>query len=240
MQIDLSIIIPCYNEEESLPLLKKLLLEFKQKALMSFELVFVDDASKDQTNTLLHSLFKEFSRVKILTNSKNLNLGGAVKRGILSCEGTFTAVIDADGSYEPLKLIEMYQLALEQSLDVVSASAHHSEAGFAASTPWWRVFLSRSVQDLYNIVLDTNFCSYTSIFRIYRTALLKSIKVESNNFMAMAEILSKLILKKARVVDFPAKSSYRQHGVSKAKIFQTIRAHIVYLIQLFFKRISVE
>ncbi len=239
MQLDLSIIIPCYNEEDSLPLLRSLLLEFKSHAKVSFELVFVDDGSKDQTNKLLRNLFTDFSNVKIVTNITNLNLGGAVKAGIPQCEGKYTAVIDADGSYNPLKLLEMYDLAISHSYDVVSASAHHPEAGFAATTPWWRVFLSKSVQDLYNIILGTNYCSYTSIFRIYRTDLLKSIKVDSNNFMAMAEILSKLVLKNAKVVDFPAKSNYRQHGVSKAKIFQTIKAHIIYLLKLLFKRIKV-
>lgn len=240
MQTDLSIIIPCYNEEESLPLLKKLLLEFKQNANMTFELVFVDDGSKDQTNKLLHTLFTEFSKIKVITNTTNLNLGGAVKAAIPKCEGRYTAVIDADGSYSPLKLIEMYDLAIQKKFDVVSASAHHPLAGFAETTPWWRVFLSRSVQDLYNWVLGTNYCSYTSIFRIYRSDLLKSIKVDSNNFMAMAEILSKLVLKNAKIIDFPAKSSYRQHGVSKAKIFQTIKAHLIYLIKLLFKRVKPE
>lgn len=239
MQLDLSIIIPCYNEEESLPLLKKLLLEFKEKAKLKFELIFVDDGSTDQTHKYLNEMFTEFSAVKVIKNTQNLNLGGAVKAGILFCQGKFTAVIDADGSYSPLKLLEMYQLALDKSYDVVSASAHHPEAGFAATTPWWRVFLSRSVQDLYNIILGTNYCSYTSIFRLYRTELLKSITVDSNNFMAMAEILSKLVLKKAKVVDFPAKSSYRQHGVSKAKIFQTIKAHIIYLLKLLFRCVKV-
>lgn len=240
MTLELSIIIPCYNEEESLPLLKKLLLEFKQQAPMSFELIFVDDGSKDHTPQLLQTLFTEFSKVKIVTNASNLNLGGAVKAGISSCQGSYTAVIDADGSYSPLKLLEMYDLAVKKSYDVVSASAHHPEAGFAETTPWWRVFLSKSVQELYNVVLGTNYCSYTSIFRIYRTDLLKSIKIDSNNFMAMAEILSKLVLKNAKIIDFPAKSSYRQHGVSKAKIFQTIQAHIIYLSKLLFKRVKVS
>lgn len=238
--LDLSIIIPCYNEEESLPLLKKLLLEFKQQAKMSFELIFVDDGSSDQTLKLLNELFTDFSKVKIIINVTNLNLGGAVKAGIEKCEGKYTGVIDADGSYSPLKLLEMYQLAINHGHDVVSASAHHPEAGFASNTPWWRVFLSRAVQDLYNIVLGTKYCSYTSIFRVYRTELLKSIKVDSNNFMAMAEILSKLVMIKAKIVDFPAKSSYRQYGVSKAKIFQTIKAHVIYLIKLIFKLVSVK
>jgi len=239
VQLDLSIIIPCYNEEESLPLLKNLLLQFKEKAVLTFELIFVDDGSSDNTHNLLQKMFTEFLYVKVIKNSTNLNLGGAVKAGIPQCQGQFTAVIDADGSYSPLKLLEMYHLINSENLDVVSASAHHPEAGFAETTPWWRVFLSRSVQDLYNIILHTHYCSYTSIFRIYRTELLKSLKIESNNFMAMAEILSKCVLKNAKIVDFPAKSSYRQHGVSKAKIFQTIKAHLLYLTKLLFKCVKV-
>lgn len=234
--IDISIVIPCYNEEESLPHLLKLLNDFNSKAKFSFELIFVDDGSKDKTNELLRSLFKNFTFVKIIKNESNLNLGGAVRRGIENSNGIYTAVIDADGSYDPLKLIDMYQLALKEGFDVVSASAHHPLAGFAQNTPWWRVFLSKSVQSLYNFVLGTNFCSYTSIFRLYKTELLKKIKINSNTFMAMAEILSKLVLLGAKVIDFPAKSSYRIHGVSKARIFQTIWAHIKYLIFLLFNK----
>jgi glycosyltransferase involved in cell wall biosynthesis len=238
--MDLSIIIPCYNEEESLPLLKKLLTEFKNKTSLQFECIFVDDGSKDKTYEMLNVMFTDFPYVTVIKNPTNLNLGGAVKAGIPACKGEYTAVIDADGSYSPLKLLEMYELAKTDNLDVVSASAHHPQAGFAETTPWWRVFLSRSVQELYNIVLGTKYCSYTSIFRLYRTHLLKSLKIESNNFMAMAEILSQLVLKNAKIVDFPAKSSYRQHGVSKAKIFQTIRAHIIYLFKLLFRCVKVN
>lgn len=122
-----------------------------------------------------------------------------------------------------LKLLEMYHLINSENLDVVSASAHHPEAGFAETTPWWRrAFLSRSVQDLYNIILHTHYCSSTSIsLNIYRTELLKSLKIESNNFMAMAEILSKCVLKNAKIVDFPAKSSYAHSMVyQKQKFFK--------------------
>lgn len=232
----LSIIIPCYNEEESLPLLKTHLDKLIARNVFDLQLIFVDDGSTDNTNKIINATFSKYPGFKLVTNEINKNLGGAVKAGIPFCKRPFTAVIDSDCSYDPIHLIEMKQ-ALE-GFDVVSASAHHPDAGFAAHTPFYRVFLSKSVVMMYNILLFKYQYSYTSIFRLYHTSDLKALTIHHNGFMAMTEIMIKLLIQKKRIKEFPAKSNFRQFGVSKAKIFRIIKSHLVFMSKLILYRLT--
>lgn len=240
--INLSLVIPCYNEVESLPLLKSKLLEFiAQKQNLEFELVFVNDGSTDATEETIRTLFSAqaalFPHVHIIRNEKNLNLGGALRRGFQAAQGDWVGVLDADGSYDPKLMLLFLELAEMRQLDIVSASATHPRGGFAGHTPWWRVMLSRGVQVLYNIILFKNYYSYTSMFRLYRRTVIQKINYQENGFMAMAEILTIAILSNYKILDLPARSDYRQFGESKARIKKIMLAHLKFLGRLVLYRL---
>jgi len=241
----ISLIIPCYNEEESLPQLFKILTEFKLIAMKSnsLEFIFVNDGSSDKTADLLpqyfsqNELFHSGVEIKIIHNKQNLNLGGALRVGIRESGGDFVGVIDADGSYDPLLLLKMKEEFISRKVDIVSAGAHHREAKFDKIVPWWRVQISLIAQHFYNIIMLTRIRSYTSMFRLYRGDLIRKCDYKSNDFMAMAEILVRLQLAGAKVLDYPANSRYRRFGVSKAKILSITKAHFAFLFKLLFHRL---
>jgi dolichol-phosphate mannosyltransferase len=232
----LSLIIPCYNEAEGLPYLKANLDLLKDQFPIPIEFIFVDDGSRDQTYNLLLKLFESYPQKIFVRNEKNLDLGGAIKRGIAVASGDFIATLDADCSYDPLCLIGMLA-KLQDGYDVVSASAHHPQAGFVGDIPAYRLLLSKGVVLMYNCILWRHFFSYTSMYRLYRSSILKNLEIKSNTFMAMAEIIIKLILQDKKVLDYPAQNRFRKYGTSKARIVRIIKAHLILMSQLICQRI---
>src|SRR3990167_6525697 len=102
-KVGLSIVIPCYNEEEGIPYLVSQLNVALQKLEQQYavQLVFVDDGSKDKTNELLHRYYGNDFRAKIVKHEQNKNLGAALRTGFAHCTGDFVATLDSDCTYNP-------------------------------------------------------------------------------------------------------------------------------------------
>jgi len=101
-----SIIVPCYNEESRIKPFLTSLIQFSKANLKNYEIVVVNDGSKDKTLDVL----KEFSKdIKLVSYDKNKGKGGAVREGILSAKGEKILFIDADGSIQPDEIPKMLE-----------------------------------------------------------------------------------------------------------------------------------
>lgn len=235
----LSIIIPCYNEEDSLPLLLEKITPLLAQYQGEIELIFVNDGSTDNTLELINKLFIPLhSRTVIVSYDKNKNLGGAVKEGIKKASCEYTCIIDSDCSYDPIDILKMMEHV--GKYQVISASAHHPNAKFHFELPWWRLMLSKGVVVLYDIAMLKHYNSYTSIFRVYETKLLQSLDIKYNSFVAMTELLVKCILAKATILDFPSNSRYRTYGVSKMNLKKTILSHIKFIFEIMLHHLRIR
>src|SRR5438132_1139318 len=116
----LSIVIPVYNEIESLPALVSSLGRVMNSARYTHEIIFVDDGSTDGTTDLLWQMARENPSVKVLFFSRNFGHQAAITAGLDFASGNAIAVMDADLQDPPELLPEMVTL-LEQGYDVVSA-----------------------------------------------------------------------------------------------------------------------
>ncbi len=109
-----SIVVPCYNEENRIKPFLTELIQFSKDNLKDYEIIVVNDGSKDKTLDIL----KEFSKdIKIVSYDKNKGKGGAVREGVLSSIGEKVLFIDADGSIQPDEIPKM--LKKLDSYDVV-------------------------------------------------------------------------------------------------------------------------
>ena len=109
-----SIVVPCYNEENRIKPFLTSLIQFSKANLKNYEIIFVNDGSKDKTLDVL----KEFSKdIKLISYEKNKGKGGAVREGILSSMGEKVLFIDADGSIQPDEIPKMLEKL--DSYDVV-------------------------------------------------------------------------------------------------------------------------
>lgn len=109
----LSIIVPCYNEEEVLPLfyaeITRVMAEMKQAyPELCFELLFIDDGSKDQTLEGLRNLAKQDERVRYISFSRNFGKEAGIFAGLEQAKGDYVVVMDADLQHPPSFLPKMY------------------------------------------------------------------------------------------------------------------------------------
>ena len=118
----LSIIVPCYNEEESIPLFYNETIkqeEFFHQKSVEFEFIFVNDGSKDGTVDAVKKLHEKDKRVHLVSFSRNFGKEAAIIAGLEKSTGDFTVLMDADLQDPPAILPEMYGY-IEQGYDSVA------------------------------------------------------------------------------------------------------------------------
>lgn len=222
----LSIIIPCYNEEECLPhLFDRLnIVISKLKKNYSVDVIFVDDGSTDKTNELLHKYYGKKSNVRIIKHNKNKNLGAALKTGFGYAAGDFIATLDSDCTYNPKLILEMIKL-MDKETDIITVSPYHPK-GRVNNVPRYRLFLSKTISWIYKILLNQKIYTYTAMMRIYRKNVIKKVRFKADNFLGVTEIMIKAILYGYKVKELPAELNVRKYGVSKMKTLSVIINHL--------------
>lgn len=128
----IGVIIPCYNEEESLPLYyKEMSRVMEEMKNVTFELLFINDGSKDQTLSVLKDLAKKDKRVRYISFSRNFGKEAAILAGLENVNGDYVTLMDADLQDPPVKLIEMYDILKNENLDIVGMKSNdHKNYGF--------------------------------------------------------------------------------------------------------------
>ena len=120
-----SIIVPCYNEEESLPIFYETIVktakELKDKVV--FEFLFVDDGSKDKTLVILKDLAKQDKRVRYISFSRNFGKEAAMLAGLEHTQGDYITIMDADLQDPPSLLEEMIDLLESGEYDCVATKS---------------------------------------------------------------------------------------------------------------------
>ena len=117
---ELSIIIPLYNEEESLKILQKWISKSLEGKASSFEVIFIDDGSTDGSWKIIKSLSNEYDEVKAIRFSKNYGKSQALHAGFNAAKKEYVATLDADLQDSPEELPKMVQALKENSLDLIS------------------------------------------------------------------------------------------------------------------------
>jgi polysaccharide deacetylase family protein (PEP-CTERM system associated) len=227
-----TVVIPCFNETQSLRYLGKTLesvvQRFRQEYVFTF--IFVDDCSTDGTWVMLQELFGGRSDCRLARHERNRGVAGTIQTGIRVAETDIVCSIDCDCTYDPHELGRMIPL-LTEGVDLVTASPYHP-AGRVGNVAAWRLFLSKGLSRLYRLVLHQKLFTYTSCFRVYRRNTAIGISVERGGFFGITEMLGRLDLDGRRIVEFPATLEVRMLGRSKMKILPTIAGHLSLLIQL--------
>ena len=127
----IGVIVPCYNEEESLPYFYKEMQKVMEQMDVEFELLFVNDGSKDKTLDILKDFAKKDERVRFLSFSRNFGKEAAIYAGLQHVNGDYVTLMDADLQDPPEKLILMYQVLIKENLDIVGLKSNdHKNYGF--------------------------------------------------------------------------------------------------------------
>ena len=227
----ITVIVPCFNEEDGIPFLASNLQSLKGELQTQFdtEFVLVDDGSTDQTWSLLEKHFRENPDVKLLRHSRNQGVSAAIMTG-LQFSREITCSIDCDCSYDPSELRPMLGL-LTAGVDLVTASPYHPN-GTVLNVPSWRLLLSRAASSLYRIVTGQHIHTFTACVRVYRRSSTVGTSLRYSGFLGVAELLGKMALSGKTIVEHPATLEVRIFGQSKMKVLRTIMGHLRLLGEL--------
>lgn len=232
-QKPISIIIPCYNEAETLPYLANTLRSLESELSdnsYQANFIFVDDKSTDATHDKLNEFFGAKENVQIIQHSENQGVAAGIMTGIKAAETDIVCSMDCDCTYDPHELVKMLPL-LAENVDLVTASPYHKH-GNVRNVPEWRLFLSKGASWLYRRTLKSKLATYTSCFRVYRRDSFADMPLQEKGFLGVAEMLGRLDLKGGRIIEFPAVLEVRLFGFSKMKTARTIFGHLKLLSRL--------
>lgn len=150
--MNLSVIIPAYNEEARLPKTVSALSTYLQKQNYSSEIIIVNDGSKDGTAKIANELAGQISNLKLIDNKINKGKGGAVHDGILLATGECRLFMDADGSTPP-ESIEKLLPYFNQGYEVVISSRRIEGAKINTEQPWYRLTLGWAFRQIVSIIV---------------------------------------------------------------------------------------
>lgn len=161
----LSIIVPCYNEQESLPLFYKEITrvadEMKQSHGATFEFIFVDDGSKDNTLAIARQLHRQDDRVRYISFSRNFGKEAGILAGLQAAKGDYVAMMDADLQDPPALLPQMLDAVLNEGYDC-AATRRTNRKG----EPPIRSFFARMFYKLINKMSDADIVDGARDYRL--------------------------------------------------------------------------
>lgn len=168
----LSIVVPCYNEQEAIPIFYNEILKVteKLKDAVDYEVIFIDDGSKDSTLQVIRNLNEKDKKVKYVSFSRNFGKEAAMYAGLEKASGDFVSIMDVDLQDPPEILIDMYNGITEEGFDCV-ATRRVTRKG----EPPIRSFFARCFYRLINNISKTEIVDGARDYRLMTRQMVNSI-----------------------------------------------------------------
>ena len=166
----ISIIVPCYNEQEALPIFFTEVTKVLQEMKHEYELIFVNDGSRDSTLHILRELGTQDPHVRYLSFSRNFGKEAAMYAGFCHAQGDFVAVMDADMQDPPALLPEMMAILESGEYDSV-ATRRVSRKGEPPIRSWF----ARQFYQLINRISDADVVDGARDFRLMKRDMVEAI-----------------------------------------------------------------
>ncbi|MDO5491143.1 MAG: glycosyltransferase family 2 protein [Bacillota bacterium] len=166
-----SIIVPCYNEEATIRAFYEEVVLVMKQCRSDYELLFVDDGSKDRTLQTAIELSENDERVSYLSLSRNFGKESAMYAGLCNANGDYVVIIDADLQHPPSMILDMYDvLKHDESYDGVAAKRVTRDGD-----PWLRTWFSRRFYKLFNRFSDIDVQDGSGDFRMMRRGMVEAV-----------------------------------------------------------------
>jgi glycosyltransferase involved in cell wall biosynthesis len=228
MKIDcktlISIILPCYNEEAILLDNFKIINDFleSRRSKYSWEVLIIDDGSKDRTGAIAEEIVKNYSSTKVFHHPTNLNLGKALQTGFKNSKGEVIVVLDVDLSYSVENIEILTDKLLSDAADIVIASPY-MKGGKVTAVPFLRKLMSRWVNGFMRFASQERYYTFTSMVRAYRGSFIRSLNLKTKDYEVNPEILYKGMILRARIIEVPAHLDWTEQNKVAGKRTSSMR-----------------
>ncbi len=219
-----SIFIPVYNEEENLPLLQQGIDEALDKTKYNYEVIYVDDGSKDASFAALEKIAASHSHVKVIKLRRNFGQTAAMSAGIDAAEGEILIPMDSDLQNDPTDIPNLLA-KIDEGYDVVSGWRKQRKDTFIN-----RKLPSMIANKIISIISKVNLHDYGCTLKAYKQEVLKDVRLygELHRFIPVCASWVG-----AKVTEIPVKHHERRFGKSKYGINRTLKVILDLLVLKF-------
>lgn len=199
----LSILIPAYNEENTIHIILDKVNEVVLPHDIQKEIVIVNDCSKDGTVAKIEAYMAAHPEMNIqfYSQPKNMGKGAAINRAIKECTGEYLIVQDADLEYDPHEYSLLLKPVFMDNADVVYGSrfvGHHPHRILF----FWHSIGNKMLTRLSNMMTNLNLTDMETCYKLIRSSIAKNIEIKENRFGIEPEITAKLArIKKIRIYE---------------------------------------
>jgi len=204
----LSVIIPVYNEVESI----REILKRVRATKLAKEIVVVDDGSKDGTRDVLKKLNGK-GGVRVILHEQNRGKGAAVRTGLAAATGDILLIQDADLEYHPRDYPQLLQPIKEGIADVVYGSRFLG--GPRRVVMFWHMVANYMLTFMTNILYDTILSDMETGYKVFRRQVIEGMTIRANSFDFEPEFTAKVLKRRYRIYEVPISFNPRDYSQGK-------------------------
>lgn len=210
----ISVISPIYNEEKNIPTLYDGLKNVLDKLGQSYEIIFINDGSRDRSSEILARIASADRLIKIIEFAKNYGQTPAITAGIKSASGKIVILIDSDLQNDPNDIPELVK-HIKGGYDVVSGWRKHRKDPFLS-----KVLPSRVANKIISMVVGVNLHDYGCTLKAYKRDILKNFNLygEMHRFIPAYAAQSG-----AKIIEVPVNHHPRKFGISHYSLWRILK-----------------
>tara|TARA_Y100000310_G_C20687517_1_gene820038 strand:+ start:3112 stop:3810 length:699 start_codon:yes stop_codon:yes gene_type:complete len=220
--VELSFVMPMYNEEDIVESVVTKMQKAFDKEGLDYELVIVNNGSKDKTGEILDKL--KSKKVKVVTLRVNQGYGWGIINGLKACKGDILGYADGDGQVSPEDMLRVYRKMKESGNDFAKAIRYARGDGLK------RVFASFFYNGLFHLFFLTKYRDINAKPKFFSRDFYDSLHLRSRDWFVDAEIMLGLVHKPFKVDEVLVKFDERKGGKSNVRL-NTVKEFLTNMIQ---------